>query len=98
MKVMMKVQLELDAQSMDEIGEEMMNGIDESQMEDEEQIREEDKDLEYKFLAEFEKSQHCNFIEIGERDKLPKLKMPDQLRRPMEYWGNISKKGVTSQE
>ena len=44
-----------------------------------EQIREEDKDLEYKFLAEFEKLEHCNFIEIEERDKLPKLKMQNQL-------------------
>ena len=57
----------VDAQLMDVIGEEMMNGIEESQKEDDEQIREEDKDFEYKFLAEFKKLEHCNFIEIEER-------------------------------
>ena len=73
----------VDAQSMDEIGEEMMNEIEDSQKEDVEQMSEEDKDFEYKFLAEFEKLEHCNFAEIEERDKLLKLKI--KLRSPIEY-------------
>ena len=68
----------VNVQSIDEI-EEMMNGIEESQKEDKKQIRGEDKDLEYKFLAEFEKLEHCNFTEIEELDKLSKSKMQHQL-------------------
>ena len=41
-------------------------------------MTEEDKELDNMFLAELERLARSNFNEIQERDKLPKLKMPDE--------------------
>lgn len=45
----------------------------------ENEMTEDDKKLENMFLAELERLERSNLTEIQERDKLPKLKMPDEL-------------------
>ena len=42
-------------------------------------MTEEDKELDSMFLAELERSERSNRNKTQERDKLPKLKIPDEL-------------------